>query len=168
MSEKCKTAFVTILKVVDLVIGIAIIGLGIYNFYSVGVDTSREFFLSFYYIFFGALLIITEIPNERIKACFYLLSFPFGKAMYLLFMSCLTFDLDKAVYLLFTIVYICTAILHTVYMVLFYDPEEGEQKSPQKSNTKKKSLENPGFGKIVLDDNPLEAEKSPGMLQRRK
>lgn len=168
MSEKCGNRLETILKVIDLLIGIALIGLGAYRYFEEGVGDPHKFFLSFYYIFFGALLIVSEVPSERVKSCFYLLTFPFGKAMFLLFLSSLTFDFKKPIYLIYTIVYIAVAIAHVVFMLLFYNPEEPKPKS----SPRKKSIDNgkQGFGKVELDDNakaePVKSES--GILARRK
>lgn len=167
-SEKCSQNFGMVVKIINFLAGVMLIGLGVYRFYKTNISEPKDMFLSFYYVFFGALLGISECPWKKLMACFHCLTFPLGKSLYIMFLAALTYDIYSPVYLLITIILVGCAVLQLLYLLIAYvDPEP----SPRAIVKKKESQDNKAekFGRIELDENvnndpPANSE----ILNRRK
>jgi hypothetical protein len=165
MSSKWKDRLNPVLKVVNFLLGIGLVGLGIYRYVQVGVHSAKDVFLSFYYIFFGTVLMLFELPYERIHKFFRLLSNPFGKAMFLLWIAAITLNIWDAFYMILAIIAIADAVCHTVYLVLFYESAEATASQPKEKPAKEEKPRESGFGKRNLDENE---DVPAGILNRRK
>lgn len=171
-SDKCANRLQTILKIVDMLLGIALTALGAYRYGTDDINEPHAFFLSFYYIFFGIVLIIFELPFQRLHTWFHCLIYPFGKAMLLLFLAALTFDIFNVIYMIFAIVAVGCSIAHIVFMVCYYVPEiDTKPQKPKKSNRNQRKDESPArFGRANIDENKNESfnESPEPALARRQ
>ncbi|OMJ89095.1 hypothetical protein SteCoe_8817 [Stentor coeruleus] len=170
-SDKCGNRLQTILKIVDLLLGIALTALGAYRYAEDDISEPHIFFLSFYYIFFGIVLITFVLPFQRLHSWFHCLIYPFGKAMFLLFLAALTFDIFNIIYMIFTIVAVGCSIAHIVFMLCYYVPEvDNQHKKPKKSNRNQSDDGSPAkFGPVIIDENKNESfNDTPGSALPRR
>jgi COPI associated protein. len=63
MSNRLKS----ILTIADILLGVALIVLGLYRLIKVKITTPRVLFLSLYYLIFGTFLILSITPYEKFK-----------------------------------------------------------------------------------------------------
>jgi hypothetical protein len=102
----------TILKILAFLCGIALIAIGITNFSTFSITDPVEFFLSIYYILFGILVCLSELPFQKILFFFSFLKTFFGKAVFLLFLGTLIFDYAVWWHILVAICLWCVAICY--------------------------------------------------------
>lgn len=153
-SEGCSQKFRIVLGIFDVLVGIALILLGAYRFYQTRVAQVRDFFLSFYYIFFGTLLCVSELPCKKLMVWFHFLTYPAGKSLYLLFLSALTFDITQTMYIAMTMALIICGISQIIYLVIGYTPPQSESKPKQdvKRNNSKDIQNPPNFQRVELEE----------------
>jgi hypothetical protein len=158
--------------------GVGLIIIGAYRWGTFEVNDPHTFFLAFYYIFFGSLLILFLVFRSKIYFCFRLLSIPLGKAFLLLFLAAMTLDVTDIGRFIICLLLIIGAILNAVYFLIFYTSEyEEEAKKPQKKPVEsgkplKKENPEPTFGKREIEEpekilDKSEAKNDSGTLQRR-
>ena len=162
MSNRLKS----ILTIADILLGVALIVLGLYRLIKVKITTPRVLFLSLYYLIFGTFLILSITPYEKFKIWINFMIEPIPKALFLLFLAALTFDIFTPIYLLYSISFICSAIGQTIYFVLFHDTDPQSNKNLS-NEVLTKNDGSPHFGKVELDSFKKEDPK-PLFLARLK
>ena len=81
----------TVLKVLSIVCGLGLIGIGLLKLASFSFDRFLDIMLSVYFVLFGILLILMELPFPKLLTCFSFLGYYLGKAIFLLFCGTLMF-----------------------------------------------------------------------------
>lgn len=99
----------TLLKILAFLCGIALMAIGITKFAMFQISDPVDFFLSIYYILFGILLCLSELPFQRILFFFSFLKTFIGKAIFLLFLGTLIFDTGVWWHILVAIIMWCVA-----------------------------------------------------------
>lgn len=129
MSDKAIGSWVYVLRVLTVICGLGLIFLGIYELANFDFDELREFFLWIYYILFGIIVCLIEMPFERLMSWFYFLKFYFGKGVFFLFLGSITFDWDPYYYLIISLVFFCTGVM---YLILSFTVENDFTKYAEK------------------------------------
>lgn len=114
MSGKEIGCWVYCLRTVTVLCGIALIFLGIYELFHFEFDEFRGFFLCIYYILFGVIACLCEMPFERLMSWMYFLKFYFGKGVFFIFLGSITFDWDPYYYLIISVFFLCTGVMYFV------------------------------------------------------
>lgn len=83
-----------VLKCIVFLAGVGLAVLGGVSLWEFDFSEPADFFLSLYYILFGVLCILMELPWERTLTFFAFLKYCLGKSLFLLFCGTLVFDLD--------------------------------------------------------------------------
>lgn len=86
------TRLITILRVVTIILGIGLISLSVYRFTNFDLENPRNISLNLYYIIFGVLLFLSEMPCKSMMSCFSFLGFYIGKAIFCVFLGSITFN----------------------------------------------------------------------------
>ncbi|CAG9324135.1 unnamed protein product [Blepharisma stoltei] len=102
----------TALKITSLISGLALAVLAIYKFSALGIFNARDFFLTIYYIIFGILLALSEMPCKVLMSCVSFLGFYIGKALFCLFLGTIVFDTGNAFFLVLAIVFWVEGIMY--------------------------------------------------------
>lgn len=148
----------TALKVAAFVSGIALVAIALQKFATWSIADPADFFLTCYYVIFGVLVCLAELPFERLLDFFAFLGFFIGRALFLLFLGTLVFTWNPWYYMIIAIVLWMTSGL---YFVLAFtcsektkskeEPKEAKEE-PQKKKEEDKS---PGeFQPVELEDPP--------------
>lgn len=104
------------LRIVSFCCGVGLIALGITTFISFDISGVKGFFLTLYYILFGLLVCLSEMPCDRLLSCFFFLKYYLGKALFYLFLGTITFTWTSMFYLIISIVLFCAS---GMYFILF-------------------------------------------------
>ncbi|OMJ79904.1 hypothetical protein SteCoe_19991 [Stentor coeruleus] len=120
--------FVWILRILTFSSGIALIILAILKFITFSIGSARDFFLTIYYIFFGILICLSEMPCKRLMSCFYFLKFYIGKALFFLFLGTITFTWTPIFYLIISIIMFLAS---GFYFFLFLSCSRKENEQPK-------------------------------------
>lgn len=142
-SDLSQDRFAVILKIVSFVSGIALIILGIVKFTTFSIGGVRDFFLTIYYILFGILVCLVEMPCERLLSCFFFLKYYIGKSLFFLFLGTITFTWSPFYYLIISIIFLVDA---GFYFLLFITCKARDFNSDNEKPA-------PGFEKRELDNN---------------
>ncbi|CAG9311277.1 unnamed protein product [Blepharisma stoltei] len=104
----------TVLKIVTLISGIALAALAIYKFTALGIFDARDFCLTCYYIIFGILIALSEMPCKCLMSCTSFLGFYIGKAIFCIFLGTIVFNKGNAFFLILAVAFWCEGILYFV------------------------------------------------------
>jgi hypothetical protein len=121
---------VYILRFLTFGCGVALIALGIVSFITLSLGDIRAFFLRIYYILFGILVCLTEMPCKRLLSFFNFLHYNIGKALFLLFLATITFTWSTVYYLIISIVFFCASGLYFFLTLSCYHGGPGEEAPP--------------------------------------
>jgi hypothetical protein len=114
MSDSGSKVLEYVLKTVTILCGVGLVFLGIIELINYDFDGFRGFFLDVYYVLFGILLCLSELPCDGIISCFFFLKFYFGKFLFCLFLATITFTLDPIYFLIISVALFCASILYLI------------------------------------------------------
>ena len=120
MAESRSKVLEYVLKIVTVACGVGMVFLGVLGLINYDYDGVRGFFLTVYYVLFGLLLCVSEMPCDALMTCFFFLKFYFGKFLFCLFLATITFSWDPFYYLIISIALFCVSIL---YLILSFTRE---------------------------------------------
>lgn len=125
----------TMLKIFTLLAGVGLTALAIYKFARLRIIDPRDFFLTCYYIIFGVLIALSEMPCKSLMNCFSFLGFYIGKAIFCIFLGTIVFDPNTVYFLILAIVFWCVGILYFVLACSckkkIVEAEDAEAEKPQ-------------------------------------
>lgn len=101
-----------ILKILIVICGICLIGIAIHRFATFDIENPVHFFLAIYYILFGVLLVLCEMPINWILKHFSFLGYYLGRGIFLLFLGTLIFDLRIWWYIMIACFMFLTAVIY--------------------------------------------------------
>lgn len=147
MAQQNDDRFKYLLRIVTFGCGVALIALGIVKFASFSISGVRDFFLTIYYILFGLLVCLSEMPCERLMSCFFFLKFYIGKALFFLFLGTIAFSWSSIYYLIISIVFF---VASGFYFFLFFSCSTRDYKNPESAEAPK--VEVSTFQKREIDN----------------
>lgn len=101
-----------ILKILVCLCGLGLIGIAIHRFATFEIENPVHFFLAIYYILFGALLVLCEMPINWILRHFSFLGYYIGRGIFLLFLGTLIFDIRFWWYVMIACFMFLTAVIY--------------------------------------------------------
>lgn len=101
-----------ILKILIVVCGICLIGIALHKFVAFDIGNPVDFFLAIYYILFGVLLMLCEMPFNWIIKHFSFLGYYIGRGIFLLFLGTLIFDVRIWWYIMIACFMFLTAVIY--------------------------------------------------------
>lgn len=179
MSKHCKERFGIALSFADFFIAVGLLAIGLYRFIQKPSLDPREIFLSFYYIAFGALLMIFMFFKEKVYPCFRLLSYKLGKAAFFLFLATITCDYTQIAEFTICILIVIGLIMNLVYFCVYRDKQTFSNiQAPSANHKKNNSGAKPNNEKIPettsivvknIEKVPVDVKKEAAstILQRR-
>ena len=81
----------TVLKVLSIVSGLGTMGIGFAKLASFDFAKFLDIMLAIYFVIFGIMMVIMELPCPKLLVCFSFLGYYLGKALFLLFVGTLMF-----------------------------------------------------------------------------
>mmetsp|Transcript_14092 Transcript_14092/g.26384 ORF Transcript_14092/g.26384 Transcript_14092/m.26384 type:complete len:122 (-) Transcript_14092:769-1134(-) len=102
------------LRAAAIVGGIGCFALGILNFVLVEVGNPIKFMLNVYYLLFGVLCVLGELPIKKLTIHFSFLKSYLGKGLYYFFLGTITVDIDPWWRLLISLWLITTGVFFFV------------------------------------------------------
>lgn len=136
--------FVCLLRILTFGSGISLIILGLLKFITFSIGSPRDFFLTIYYILFGILVCLSEMPCKKLMSCFNFLNFYIGKAIFFLFLGTITFTWTPVFYLIISLIMFLASGFYLFLFISCSKKEEEQPKSEKQEPAKfeKREVEN--------------------------
>jgi len=134
-----------IMIVLCFLCGVGMIAIGVTNFAPYGTaDTPIRVMLSIYYILFGLLAWMGELPVPRLTQYVSFMRSYWGKALYFLFMGTISLNNEVVWHLVVSLFIIAVSIFYFFMAFSFRNrmtPEEEKLSAPKKSDSQAKQPE---------------------------
>lgn len=133
--EKDKS-LILVLRIVSFGCGVGLLALGITTFITFSISGVRSFFITVYYLLFGLLVCLSEMPCDRLMSCFVFLKYFIGKSIFYLFLATITFTWDHIYYLIISIALFCASGLYFILFISCRNRENINQKDQKEPEVK--------------------------------
>ena len=134
-NDKC---LITTLRIVSFGCGVGLIALGITAFISFSYSGIRGFFVTLYYILFGILICLSEMPCDKLLSCFYFLKYYIGKSLFYLFLATITFTWTSMFYLIISILLFGASGMYFILFIGCMEKQDGDKQGADKPGEEQK------------------------------